>query len=65
MPNQPPASQSRLELEDEYRVWCRLCEDKHGLPWPVPEEDINATPDHKLLSEIKKLKVLGRTPHEG
>lgn len=54
----------RQEIEEEYRVWARICEDKHGLPWPVPEDLIPNSDTSKLLSEIKKLKMLGRTPHE-
>jgi len=55
----------RRELEEEYRVWAQMCLDKHGLPWPVKDSDLNSISDQELSQEVKKLKVLGRTPHEG
>lgn len=55
----------RKELLDEYRTWARICEDKHGSPWPLAESSLSNATDQEILSEIKKLKVLGRTPHEG
>lgn len=55
----------RQELLDEYRVWAKICEDKHGLPWPIVESQLASATDQEVLSEIKKLKMLGRTPHEG
>lgn len=54
----------RLEAEEEYRAWARICEDKHGLPWPILEDAIPDSTTSRLLSEIKKLRTLGRTPHE-
>jgi len=63
MATQQPDPQ-RQEILDEYRVWARICEDKHGLPWPVSDDLLPDTDTSKLLLEIKKLKMLGRTPHE-
>lgn len=56
---------AREELERLYRTWAQICMDKHGLPWPIAEENLSSTSSQKLLAEIKELKVLGRTPHEG
>lgn len=55
----------RKELESEYRIWAQICLDKHGLPWPIGESEIKDATDQHLNMELKKLKVLGRTPHEG
>jgi hypothetical protein len=55
----------RIELEEEYVVWATICMDKHGLPWPIKQESVSTVPVSDLLREIKKLKILGRTPHEG
>jgi hypothetical protein len=57
--------QHRQALLDEYRVWARICEDKHGLPWPILESQLQTATDQEILAESKKLKMLGRTPHEG
>jgi hypothetical protein len=61
---QQPIDPSRQELEDEYRTWAQICLDKHGMPWPVKESELSSASDSHLTLEIKKLKVLGRTPHE-
>lgn len=58
-------SDQREELERLYRTWAQICLDKHGLPWPIEEDKISSVTDQKLLAEIKELKILGRTPHEG
>jgi len=55
----------RREIEEEYRVWAQICNDKHGLPWPISEDELRNASDQDLSRELKKLKVLGRTPHEG
>jgi hypothetical protein len=55
----------RKALESEYIVWAGICEDKHGQPWPFSVDDLPAISDAELSVEVKKLKVLGRTPHEG
>lgn len=55
----------RHELEEEYRAWARICANKHGLPWPVSDDELPTVSDSDLMAEIKKLKDLGRTPHEG
>lgn len=57
-------SQERRELEDEYAVWAKLCSDKHGLPWPISAESVPTASNLQLSLELKKLKTLGRTPHE-
>ena len=61
---QQPINSRRVELEQEYAVWAKICEDKHGLPWPISQDRLMDVPELDLLAEIKKLKVLGRTPHE-
>lgn len=61
---QSPIDSHRVELEQEYSTWAKLCEDKHGLPWPIPQDLLGDATDQAILVEIKKLKVLGRTPHE-
>jgi hypothetical protein len=59
------SSQDQLvETRQEYETWAQICEDKHGLPWPIPRDRVEASSLADLLREIKKLKVLGRTPHE-
>jgi hypothetical protein len=60
-----PKDLARQEMEDEYIVWADICRDKHGLPWPIPQTALADASDVHLAREIKKLKVLGRTPHEG
>lgn len=59
------AAARRRELEEEYTTWARICENKHGLPWPIKQDEITKALDSELLAEVKKLKVLGRTPAEG
>jgi hypothetical protein len=59
-----PPDHHREEIEEEYVTWARLCENKHGLPWPIKQDDLGSHSSADLLSEIKKLKVLGRTPPE-
>jgi hypothetical protein len=59
-----PIDRTRRELEEEYRTWARICEDKHGNPWPIHQDEIANASDQDLMSEVKKLKLLGRTPHE-
>lgn len=54
----------RTELEQEYLTWAQLCLDKHGLPYPIQQEKLGESSDQDLSTELKKLKVLGRTPHE-
>lgn len=61
---QSESDRRRLELVQEYTVWANLCENKHGLPWPILSDQLDSASDQTLLAEIKKLKVLGRTPHE-
>jgi hypothetical protein len=63
MPDQQPKT-PRTELEEIYVAWARVCEDKHGLPWPIPVDRIQAASDLELQQEVKKLKDLGRIPHE-
>jgi hypothetical protein len=57
-------NRQRRELEDEYFAWAKICEDKHGLTWPVSIDDLPEISDRELVQEIKKLKELGRTPYE-
>lgn len=59
-----PVDRRRQELEDEYLVWANICLDKHGLPYPIQREGLKEVSDSELSAEIKRLKVLGRTPHE-
>lgn len=54
----------RQDLLSEYRTWARICEDKHGQPWPISESQLQSASDQEVMQEVKKLKVLGRTPHE-
>lgn len=53
------------ELFALYCVWAQICSDKHGLPWPLSRDEAQDAADDILMKEIKKLKELGRTPHEG
>lgn len=57
-------SRQRLELESDYRTWATICLEKHGHPWPISEDDVAQATDQELSMEIKKLRTLGRTPHE-
>jgi hypothetical protein len=61
---QQPRDRQREELVEEYRVWAQLCQDKHGLPWPIHLDELDSASSQEILLEVKKLKVLGRTPHE-
>lgn len=63
MANQPHTFRSGLELE--YRTWAQICLDKHGQPWPIADADVKDATEQELQLEIKRLKTLGRTPHEG
>jgi hypothetical protein len=59
-----PVNHERQEAESEYKTWAQICLDKHGHPWPVSEEELASISDQRLAQEIKRLKALGRTPHE-
>jgi len=59
-----PHDRRRRELEEEYTAWARICENKHGLPWPIPQDELSDIPTQDLLNEIKRLRNLGRTPPE-
>lgn len=54
---------SRSLLETEYRTWAQIAQDKHGNPWPIPDDRVSEMSDQLLSLEIKKLKELARTPH--
>lgn len=54
----------KQEVIEEYITWARMCESKHGLPWPIHADELRDVELSTLLAEIKKLKVLGRTPPE-
>lgn len=60
----PNSADQRRELMDEYRVWANICKDKHGLPWPLAEDALDKALDSEILAEIKKMKVIARTPHD-
>jgi len=60
-----PRDHQRENAENEYRVWAQICYDKHGLPWPITEDELPDAALPVLVQEIKRLKVLARTPHEG
>lgn len=53
------------ELFEQYCAYASICADKHGLPWPISREEARDAASDVLQSEIKKLKELARTPHEG
>lgn len=55
----------RREIEEEYATWANICLNKHGLPWPIKVDAVKDATDQEIFAEIKKLKVLGRTPTEG
>lgn len=57
-------SKARRAAEEEYRTWAQICEDKHGMPWPITQDDVPDATLSELVHETKKLKILGRTPHE-
>lgn len=54
----------RLVLIAELKTWDTICKDKHGFAMPLSEDDLAKLPLSDLELELKKLKTLGRTPHE-
>lgn len=54
---------TRALIEEEYATWAQIVQDKHGMPWPIPEDRVNEVTPQRLVLEIKKLKELARTPH--
>lgn len=60
-----PIDHAHKEAFEEYCVYARLCQDKHGLPWPLDRDEAENTPLDVLRAEIRKLKDLARTPREG
>jgi hypothetical protein len=55
----------RVLIESEYRTWAQIVLDKHGQPWPIPDDQVPSASESDLITATKVLRSLGRTPHEG